>query len=98
MKLEEQDKRISQEQQKEKRRIAKLQQEIGKTEKECHDLTNRIKVYIYCMPPPLPSIVCVKASEPACLKTARHLNRSEEANKMQLSKDVRQHLTNKLPL
>ena len=46
MKLEEQDKRISQEQQKEKRRIAKLQQEIGKTDKECHDLTNRIKVYI----------------------------------------------------
>ena len=45
MKLEEQDKRISQEQQKEKRRIAKLQQEIGKTDKECQELTNRIKVF-----------------------------------------------------
>lgn len=48
MKLEEQDKRISQEQQKEKRRIAKLQQEIGKTDKECQQLTNRIKVYNIC--------------------------------------------------
>ena len=48
MKLEEQDKRISQEQQKEKRRIAKLQQEIGKTDKECQELTNRIKVYNIC--------------------------------------------------
>ena len=43
-KLEAQDRRINQEQQKEKKRLVKLQQEIEETAKECHDLTTRIKV------------------------------------------------------
>ena len=44
MKLEAQDKRIKQEQLKEKRRLVKLQHEMGETDKECKELTNRIKV------------------------------------------------------
>lgn len=43
-KLEAQDHRVSQEQQKEKKRFVKLQHEIEETVKECHDLTTRIKV------------------------------------------------------
>lgn len=43
-KLEAQDRKINQEQQKEKKRLVNLQQEIEETAKECHDLTTRIKV------------------------------------------------------
>jgi len=44
-KLEAQDRRINQEQQKEKKRLVKLQHELEETAKECHDLTTRIKVW-----------------------------------------------------
>ena len=44
MELEAQDKRINKEQQKEKKRFVKLQHEIEETDKECQDLTTRIKV------------------------------------------------------
>lgn len=45
-KLEQDERRITQEQQKEKKRNVKLQHEIEETVKECHDLTTRIKVQL----------------------------------------------------
>ena len=44
LKLEEQEKATNKEQQKEKRCMVKLQHEIGDTDKECQELTSRIKV------------------------------------------------------
>ena len=43
-KLEAQDRRINQEQQKERKCLVKLQHELEKTAKKCYDLTTRIKV------------------------------------------------------
>lgn len=45
--LEAQDRRINQEQKKEKKRLAKLQHEIEEATQECHHLTTRIKVKFF---------------------------------------------------